>query len=390
MARGTKLRKYSIVSYYAATFISAITVIYFLWAFKIDVTVPDFFYDADTPRTLLYLTEPSTAISSIRPFLFFISWILSGFTQILPPYFAWSILNLFCILILVLAFRNIFHKTDISPRYTAFLFTNLSVLCWTVVPDTFILGITFFLLGVVLYGDGSKSHRVILSGVVASSLNVFFLFPWLAAHSLLGRKTLVKSAGRAFSVIMAVGSMMFFAQYLSRFKPPERRVELPSSMEKIEPFQDLPFYDASGVFSTVDFMRWFHSPFVGAGENLLTFFTSPWTQGYRYVSGTWAIDSVYLPFAFLFLAVLLTAVSYFGIFLMHVEHRTFMLFLFCLEISTCLLFLTYSTHPFLFAPFLLASRVSGLVYFGHKFESAFLPLVLVSSFMTIFSLQYMP
>ena len=54
----------------------AFTVLYFFSVFDLVIDVPDFFYDADTPRTLQYLNEPNSAISSIRPFLFLIVWIL--------------------------------------------------------------------------------------------------------------------------------------------------------------------------------------------------------------------------------------------------------------------------------------------------------------------------
>jgi hypothetical protein len=386
----TGLKKSSYIYNLVALVVSATTLAYFFWHFKIEITVTDFFYDADTPRTLLYVTDPSNAISSIRPFLFLVSWIPYVFNTILQPYLAWCLFNVCCILISTFAIRRIFWETNIPLRNLGFLLTNLSLLCWTVVPDTFIVGITFFVLGVLVYGDGSKSYRVILSGIVATSLNVFFLVPWLTAHIFLGRKTLVQSVGRAFASITIVAFMLLSSQYLQRFKPLVQIVDGRTSMDVTKPFRELPFDDELGILSSIDSIRWFHSPFIGLGENLLSFFTAPWTQGYRYVSGTWAVDSDFLPFAVLFLAVLLTVASYFGIYFMRKENRVFVSFVFCLEIATCILFLTYSTHPFLFAPFVLASRIFGLIFFVYKFGIAFFPLILISSILTVSSLQYMP
>jgi hypothetical protein len=391
MINSTRLKRPTFLKDSVATFISATTLVYFSWLFEIDSALPnDFFYDADTARTLGYVTEPNTAFSSIRPFLFLVSWILNLSNEILQPYLAWFLLNVCCILILTFATRRIFRKINIPVRNLGFLVTNLSLLCWIVVPDTFILGITFFMLGVLLYGDGTRIHRVTLSGIVASSLNIFFLAPWLTAHILLGRKTLIKSVGRAFPSITIVASILFSSKYLEIFKPSSESFDSSISTEVILASRDIAYYDPSGITAPFASLGWFHSPFIGTGENLVYFFTAPWTQGYSYVIGTWAIDSVFLPFAILFLAVLLSLASYFGIFFMHREFRVFVSFAFSLEIWTCILFLTYSSHPFLFAPFLLISRVSGLVYFINKFESAFVPLILISSILTISSLQFMP
>jgi hypothetical protein len=386
---GSRLKRFSILNDSVATLISAITLAYFSWVFEIDSAVPDFFYDADAPRTLGYVTEPNSAISFIRPFLFLVSWIPNSLNEILQSYRAWSLLSFCCILIAALVFLRIFREINIPLRNVGFLITNLSLLCWTVVPDTFILGITFFMLGVLLYGDGSRIHRVTLSGIFASSLNIFLLAPWLTAHILLGRKTLVKSVGRAVPSITIVAFILLSIQYLQRFKPPSESAGSISS-EMIKSLRDSSYYEPSGILSSVDAMGWFHSPFIGMRENFVYFFTAPWTQGYSYITGTWAIDSVFLPFAVLFTAVLVTLVSYFGIFFMHRKYRVFVSFAFGLEIWTCILFLTYSSHPFLFAPFLLISRVSGLIYFVYKFESLFIPLILVSSILTISSLQFMP
>lgn len=391
MISDTRLKQLSIIKDSVATLISAITLVYFSREFEIDSSLPnDFFYDADTARTLDYITEPNSALSSIRPFLFLVSWILNLSNEILQPYLAWCLLNLCCILLLTFATRRILREINIPLRNVGFLATNLSLLCWIAVPDTFILGITGFMLGVLLYGDGSRIHRVTLSGIVASSLNIFFLVPWLTAHILLGRKTLIKSFGRAFPSITIVSFILFSIKYLEKFKPSSVSVDRRTSTEVILAVRDSAYYDPAGIAAPFKSLGWFHSPFIGFGENLVYFFTAPWTQGYRYIMGTWAIDSVFLPFAVLFSAVLLTLVSYFGIFFMHRKHKILGLFAFSLEIWTCVLFLTYSNHPFLFAPFLLISRVYGLIYFTYKFESSFVPLILISSILTISSLQFMP
>jgi len=258
------------------------------------------------------------------------------------------------------------------------------------VPDTFILGITFFILGIVIYGDGTKNYRIILSGIISSSLNLFFFLPWTIAHLVLGRKNLVKSFSTLIPVSVSLALMVIVTQFLQRFKTVFPNQNLQSSINSVDPFQNLPFADKSGIFSSVDSLGWFHSPFLGIGNSLLSFLTAPWTQGYSYVVGTWAVDSNFLPFWILFFAIISTLVSYLGIFIIKREYTVFVTFVVGLELATCLLFLTYSTHPYLFAPFLVFSRISGIILFVQRYEWALIPLVLMSATLTVSSLQYIP
>lgn len=370
--------------------ISSITVFYFISFFNIDIAVPDFFYDADTPRTLLYVSEPRSAISSIRPFLFFVSWVSNLFIEFLHPYSAWCILNVICIIIQIICVKYILGKFSIPLRSISFVLTNLSILSWTLVPDTFILGITFFMLSIVLYGDGSVTYRVFLSGIIAASLNIFFVLPWIIAHLYLGKKTLVLSFWKALPPMFAVITMILSTQYLQKFKPPTPNEELQGSIQAIKPLVHFPFSNHSGIFSSVDSMGWFHSPFLGTAKNLLSFFTAPWTQGYNYVPGIPAIYSDLLPLLILLLATLLTFMSFLGLFIMKNQYRVFVSFIFSLEVATCFLFLTYSTHPYLFSPFLCVGRISGLIFVAGRFEKTFFPLVLISGILTVSSLQFMP
>ena len=385
-----RLKIYSILSHLFTALVTAFTIFYFVLVFNVDISVKDFFYDADTPRTLQYVNEPSSAISSIRPFLFLISWIPNLFLEIFKPYIAWSILNLICIFLQIACIKHVFREVHIPLPYLSFIVANFSVLCWTFVPDTFIIGVTFFLLGVVLYGDGSNNLRITLSGIVAASLNIFLFVPWIIAHILLGRKTLFKSLSRMIPALVVVTTMIFSSQYLQRFTPRVLNVDLQDSIHKIEPSRNLPFYDQSGIFASVDALGWIHSPFIGTAKNLLSFFSAPWTQAYSYDSNTWAIDSDFHPFLVLFLALALTLLSFAGIYLMKNEYRVFMSFIFSLEIATCLLFLTYGTHPYLYAPFLFVSRISGLIFFVRRYEIAFIPLILISATLAITSLQFIP
>jgi len=380
----------SIVKKLVIALIALTTVLYFISVFNLDIDVPDFFYDADTPRTLLYVSDPNSAISSIRPFLFLISWILKISLGLLDPYVAWCILNLVCILIQILCIKSILRQMNISLRNISLILTNLSVLCWFFVPDTFILGITFFVLGIVIYDQGSKNYRIILSGIISTSLNLFFLLPWTIAHIVLGRKNLVKSFSTAISVFMSLASLVLVSQYLQRFRPFLPDQNLQPSINSVEPFLNVTLADKLGFFSTIDSLHWFHSPLLGIENNVLCFFTAPWTQGYSYVPGTWAIDSNFLPFWILFFATTLTLIAFLGIYFMKSEYKVFVSFIFGLELATCLLFLTYSTHPFLFAPFLLVSRISGLILFVQRYTWALIPLVSISATLTFSSLQYMP
>jgi hypothetical protein len=382
--------KNSILKYAAETLIALITVAYFFSVFKVNTSIPDFFYDADSPRTLLYISDPSNAISSIRPLLYLVSWLPHLFIGVLQPQFLWSGLNFICVILIMICIRRIFHATHLSFRNSNLVLTNLSVLCWVTVPDTFILGITFFTIGILLYGDGSKMLNVTLSGIVASSLNVFLFLPWLIAHMLLGRKMLVKSLCRISPATIVVTTIVLFTQYLQKFKPPVMNEDLRASIGGIEAYSNLPLSDRSGALSSVDSLRWFHSPSLGTSRNLLSFFTAPWTQGYSYEQETWAIESELFPFVILLLAILLSFFSFLGIYFIKNENRVFVSFILSSEIATCLLFLTYSTHPYLFAPFLFVSRISGLIFFVRKFEVASIPLTLISAILTLCSLQFMP
>lgn len=366
------------------------TVLYFFSVFDLEIDVPDFFYDADTPRTLYYLNEPNSSISSIRPFLFPVAWILKLSLGTLQPYLVWTTLNIICALIQIICIKQIFREMNFSLMYTSFILTNFSALCWIVVPDTFMLGVTFFLLSIVLYGDGSSKLRIFFSGILATGMNLFLLLPWLLSHILLGRKFIINSFIRAMPVIIIVTAMTFATQYLQRFKSTFQNEDYEFSIQAIEPSLISNLSGQSGVLASMETLVWIHSPFTGILKNLLSYFTAPWTQGYSYISGTYAIDSIFHPFWVLFLAITMTFFSFVGIYFLRNEFGVFASFLFSLEISTCFLFLTYSYHPYLFAPFLLVSRISGLIFFVRRFDLAIAPFLLITVSLTVLSLHFLP
>jgi hypothetical protein len=306
---------------------------------------------------------------------------------IISSFQAWTVLNVLCILIVILSVKRIFANKFIQPSNVTLVLTNFSVLSWIFVPDTFVVGITFFVLGVVLYNDGKKRRNVFLSGVVASSMNLFFFLPWMLAHFFLGRQLFFECMKRAIQVLFAVLVIAISAQFFQKYRPASLSEASPSVNPTLERYQYFPFYDQPGLLSSVDSLGWVHSPFMGFGMNLVSFFSAPWTQGYRYAPETWAIHSQLFPVLILIVAICLSLLSFLGIYLARIEFRTFFVFCCGLEISVCLLFLTYSIHPFLFAPFLIFSRISGLIILVNKYEFISFPVTLTSTFLTFFSLN---
>ena len=65
----------------------------FASSFEVHAEIPDYFYDADSPRTLNYVIDPRSAISTIRPALFLVSLLAHFLHFFVTPYVAWSIIN---------------------------------------------------------------------------------------------------------------------------------------------------------------------------------------------------------------------------------------------------------------------------------------------------------
>jgi len=334
---------------------------FFVNSFEFHSEIPDYFYDADSPRTLNYVVDPRSAISSIRPALFLVSLLAHFLNFFVTPYFAWSIINLFAAVSLGIFLGSRFRERQGFLPIFFLLATNFSLIVWVLVPDTFLIAMAFFMVGIVIYQDGTNRRRVILGGIVAVSMNLFLLLPWTLSQLFLGKQKFRQNIGNLAIVIGTISSLSIVTQYCQKFKTqftisPSAYVR---SLEEVRSY--LPFYHQPGVLSKFDVFGWIHVPWIGFVDNSISFFAAPWTPTYKYVSGNWAIDSIYFPKYFLFTSICLTFFSYAGINRLRLQNRSLYNYLISLEFSCYFLFITYGTHPFLFSPLLFLSRLYGIL-----------------------------
>jgi hypothetical protein len=143
----------------------------------------------------------------------------------------------------------------------------------------------------------------------------------------------------------------------------------------------------NGFFSKFSFLAWLHMPVPGVTKNIVTFFTSPWMPSYRYQNGVIATDSTQYSTIMLGTAIMISILSFIGIWKRYNRFPIICNFCIALEISICGLFLTYGYHPYLFSPLLLVSRVIGLVFFIDYIPKTRRLLVMLVSLITCFAIQ---
>lgn len=362
--------------------ISLSNIVYFLHKFDVSTSIDDAFYDADAARTLSYVSDPKNAISSIRPLLYVITWYPHLISKVFSPYIAWVILNVTCLIITIWLTSRTIAQSRMHSFCVILLFVNFSTLCWTLIPDTFLLSVTFFTLAISVYGDGANRLRVIGSGIIAAGSNLFLLVPWCIAHIFLSRKSIINGVMRSIEVAFIMFIMAIAAQYFSRFRS-DSPAKLTESLLKTDETQKFfPTSSQQGLLDSVGFLGSIHSPLLGTVENLVMYLSSPWTVGYHYTSALLAVNSPLFPFFVLAIASGLSFLSFSGLYQMRNRYRRFTVFCVSLEIGTCLLFLTYGFHPVLYSPFLLVTRISGISFYilngGKFFYQSFLAINLVS------------
>ena len=340
--------------------ITSLTLVFFLRNFNFDSAADNSFYDADSIRTMMYGSDPRNAISSVRPFLVVISLLPFGLSHLFSNYISWTILNVFCIFIMVFVssklLRNLYHDNI----FYILLLANFSTVVWIFVPDTFLLAMTVFLVAIYIYGEGINFIRVVLSLILASTLNVFLFLPWFLAHVIIQRKRIVFGLKTSCVGLGILTLLILPGQVLEKFKPTINPIPPISYELQQRMIHFLPLYDSTGPLGHIGSVAWFHSPFVGFNRNFLTFVCAPWIVDYRYQIERIAIDSKNFPYALIIPAALLTLLSFLGLGRLYKKSPVISLFCIGLEIGTAILFFTYSIHPFLFSPFLLFSRVLGL------------------------------
>ena len=371
----------------ACLLISLSNIVFFLHKFDVSTSIDDVFYDADSARTLTYVSDPKNAISSIRPLLYFVSWYPHLISKVLSSYAAWVILNVSCLIIAIwLTNRNI-AQSRMHSVIIICLFVNFSTLSWILVPDTFLLGVTFFTLAITVYGDGANRWRVIGSGIVAAGFNLFLLVPWCIAHIFLSRRTILNAVIRAIEVAFTIFIMAMTAEYFSKFRPNSAAKLTESLLSTAEPQELSSSPTQQGLLDSVGSLGWVHSPLLGTVENLTMYLSSPWTVAYHYTSDSLAVNSPFSPFFVLAFASGLSFLSFSGLYQMRIRYRRFTVFCVSLEIGTCLLFLTYGFHPVLYSPFLLVTRISGVSFYilkGQKFFYQFFFAINLITCTTIF------
>jgi len=347
---------------------SSLPILVFLYYFPFGITENNFFYDADSQRTIFITEDLRYAISTIRPLLPVFSIAPFLMAKIISGYSAWTCLNLVAMFSIVIIGSKLFSSRFMKIYFTILLVINFTSLVWVFVPDTFLLGICFFLLAMFVYGDGNRRNRVFFSGLLSSVLSIYLFVPWAIAHLLNRRKRFGSFVRDVIPVLTILTISTSISLFLGRFKMEDAsllgtsnnsRVMTNLSTE-IAPSDEIVFSD---LVSKFDALAWLHLPVPGLTKNIITFFTSPWMPNYRYQIGVNATDSTQYSNIMVGTAIIISVLSFIGIWKRHHNFPVICNFSIALEIYICLLFLTYGYHPYLFSTLLLVSRIIGLVLF---------------------------
>ena len=357
----TKMRKAVLFDVIVIVIFSSLPVLVFLYYYPFGIVINNFFYDADSQRTILQTQDLRYSISAIRPLMPVFSIAPFLMAKIISGYSAWTCLNIFVMSSLIIMGSKLFSNRYMKIFFVILLVINFTSLVWVFVPDTFLLGICLFLLSMLIYGDGNQRNRVFFSGLLSSVLNIYLFVPWAIAHLLNRRKRLGSFVRDVIPVLTILSIFSSIMTFLGRFKLEDTSLLDTSNNNKVmkNPYIDVLPSDvlfSSDLFSSYSVLGWLHSPVPGITKNIITFFASPWTPNYRYQVGVKAIDSTLYSNVLVGTAMIITVISFIGIWKRYHHFPVICNFCLALEVSICVLFLTYGDHPYLFSPFLLVSR----------------------------------
>jgi hypothetical protein len=319
-------------------------------------------------RTLDYLNDFSLSLSFIRPTLILVSIVGFPLSHLLSPYLVWMLLTILCLALLVHSILrlNSIHKVIVSKKLLLAASANFSAIAFLFVPDTFILSSALFFFGLVLLAKKRNVFWVGSSFLVSCGTNLFFAIPWTAYYFLVVRP----SQPIKLFALGAMLPLMFLQglQWLARKLTPSvasisnSSDSAPPDSSETNPLPSGTWFDS--FLSSSDALKWLHSPLDNLQINLLSFLTAPWTVNYSYELGLSPDQSQVLPIWIIFCGMSLTFLSYFGLWQYRRRNRSMFLLLCIVEFSCLILFLTYGPHPYLFSPFLIATRALGVAMLG--------------------------
>lgn len=359
--------------YASAVSIYVIAVIIFSKMFKIAPLENNLFYDADSGRTLDYLQDPLRSMALMRPLLFPIMAVWHLVQKIISAYPAWLLLNIIATLYLLFYIRPIGKEQKDHFFFYLFFCTSFGILSWTLVPDTFILSVSLYLLATWVMLKKATFFRETAAGILAAGTNIFFLFPWTIFY--FWQRKISKWTLLAYSstVLIVLGSAALTYTVKPDFDwgQPEKTGETvpvaqtgkivdgnPENYLRIREY--LPFFDSKLFGHNIGQFAWIHNPLDGLFHNILSFLTSPWIPTYFYLPSEIGVDSVLIHPLILGVGLIFTCLAFFGYSVLYrVNRRRFHLAI-SLEFASLLLFVSFSIHPYLFSPLLIIGRFSGL------------------------------
>ena len=369
--------------YLLATALLVLTLVTMYMNFRASVSElgDDSFYDADSMRTLSYLSDFSLSLSFIRPTLIFVSIIGFPVSLLLSPYMAWMILTIlsYSLLFHSLVRLSAVHEILSSQKLFLAASASFSAVAFLFVPDTFVLSTALFFYGIVILTRRETVFWVGVSFLVSSGTNLFFAIPWTIYYFVvrrLDRSIKLFALGAILPLLFLQG-----LQWLARKILPSETLtgtldDSPSLGNSGESPLPSGFW-AESFLSSSDALKWLHSPLDNLQVNLLSFVTAPWTVNYRYEMGLFPDQSQVLPIWIILGGISITFLSYVGIWQYREKNRRLFLLLCITELSCLVLFLTYGPHPYLFSPFLIATRALGvsMLATGQRLLGAFVILL---------------
>jgi hypothetical protein len=332
----------------------------------------DVFYDADSIRTLNYLQDVWSALSYIRPTLVFVALLGSPLAILLSPYIAWMIITLLSFLLLMYSLTKLIevHKFLDNRFLLIAIVSNFAAVAFLFVPDTFIMSSAFFFFGIVVLEKRQTLPFIAASLLISCGTNLFFAIPW-ATYYFFRRFNDRRIMNFAIGGVIPLAALLA-AQWVARkiAQISTLSTEIDSSANDSSTMnQNLSESGIQSFYSNSDALKWLHNPLDNLWMNILSYLSAPWTVNYHYEKGLIPQAESALPLAIILCGMALTLISFQALWRNRLQHKALVVLMFVTEASCVVLFLTYGPHPYLFSPFLIATRVVGLLFYvgGKKF-----------------------
>lgn len=353
---------------------------------KIDTNY-DQFYDADSNFWIHDIEKDFFGyFSLLHPFRNLLLFPLSFLSDLLPAkilMILFSIVGLIFFQIFTFNSNPSFRKLFSDSQFLLFIpFFSCSAIIWTLVPESFLISGILIYIGVLFSAKAIEGKKVILSGLLCSSLNILGLVPWIVVILRNKSFSILRRLSYSSSVL-AITMVWIFAG--KRLYGDEERL----SGGKIGSSDFLPKFLESNSK-----MQFLHPPNSYMAHAFSGFLTGPWSVAFGNSD-----PSIFIHPLLMLMAVVLTIFSFSGLF-RGVRNKSIVISLTCqallsFELFMLFIFFTYGkvSDPILFMPLIMPGRFYGLFIFLNQATLRMRGTILVSVYfltlLTVFSNIFM-